>query len=337
MTRIVSYNILAGGYSLRENGARRVNQLVKMIQSTNPDIVGVVEATNPILLKQKPLVIEEIAEQLGMDLIMGGEAAYVTDYQTALLTRLPVIYSKHHTRPGLLNKPLLEVCVQEEGGQELTVFVTHLAASFYQGWGGNGIREREIEEILKITRPHREQNLPHVIMGDFNSLAPGDRFKATNLLRYVVQLDETRNEHQPPDGHPHLNFVVPKPLRIFNPLLRIIPKSVVLSSVFDMAAALYAPRGCIRKLLEGGYSDSFRRANPHAGGFTCPSAAPAGRIDYIFSSPALVERLESCYEITEGEGIKGNNASDHLPIAAEFSTKVVLAEKNDELKGAMIG
>src|SRR5882724_11019190 len=133
MTRIVSYNILAGGYSLRENGARRVNQLVKMIQSTNPDIVGVVEATNPILLKQKPLVIEEIAEQLGMDLIMGGEAAYVTDYQTALLTRLPVIYSKHHTRPGLLNKPLLEVCVQEEGGQELTVFVTHLAASFYQG------------------------------------------------------------------------------------------------------------------------------------------------------------------------------------------------------------
>ncbi len=337
MTRIVSYNILAGGYSLRENGARRTDQLVQMIQSANPDIVGVVEATNPVLLKQKPLVVEEMAEQLGMQLIMGGDPTHLTDYQTALLTRLPIISTQIHPRPGLLNKPLLEVHMREENGQELTVFVTHLSAAFYQGWAGNGLREREVEEILNITRTYREQNIPHLIMGDFNSLAPGDRFKASNLLRYVVQLDEEKKEHQQADGHPHLNFVVPKPLRIFNPLLRIIPRSILLTSLFDMAASFYAPRGSIRKLLKGGYQDSFRHANPYANGFTCPAAAPAGRIDYIFSSSALIERLESCYELTEGEGVKGSQASDHLPVAAEFGIGVELEEKNNELKSAMIG
>jgi endonuclease/exonuclease/phosphatase family metal-dependent hydrolase len=69
---IVSYNILAGGYNLRENGARRVHQLLKIIHSIQPDVVGLVEATNPQIM-QKPLVVEELAEQLGMRFIMGGE------------------------------------------------------------------------------------------------------------------------------------------------------------------------------------------------------------------------------------------------------------------------
>src|SRR5581483_7914752 len=171
MTRIVSYNILAGGYSLRENGARRTVQLTKMIRSVQPDVVGLVEATHP-LLKEKPLVIEEIAEALDMQLIMGGEAAHSSDYQLALLTRLPVVYTKIHTRPGLLNKPLLEVCVEESNGQQLTIFVTHLNAAFYRGWAGNHLREREVREILRIMAPVREQGKPHMLMGDFNSLAP---------------------------------------------------------------------------------------------------------------------------------------------------------------------
>ena len=329
MTRIVSYNILVGGYSLRENGARRVQQLVKMIQSVDPDIVGVVEATNP-MLPQKPLVVEEMAEALGMQLIMGGEAAHRNDYQLALLTRLPVISTKLHPRPGLLNKPLLEVCIREKSGEELTVFVTHLAASFYKGWAGNGIREKEVNEILQITRRHREQGIPHLIMGDFNSLAPGDRFKASNLLRYILHMDKNKKDVSLTDGHPNLNFVVPKRLRMLNPLLRIIPSSSLLTLLFDMAASGYAPRGSIRKMLAGGYRDSFRHTNPHAGGFTCPAAAPAGRIDYIFSSPTLIERLERCYELTGGEGIKGEDASDHLPVAAEFAIRVLPEAEKEE-------
>src|SRR5437588_9649340 len=119
MTRITSYNILAGGYNLRENGGRRVEQLLKIIRSTQPDVVGVVEATNP-QVTQKPAVVEELAERLGMQLVMGGEARHRSDYQLALLTRLPVVHTRIHARPGLLTHPLLEVCVQEANGEHLT-------------------------------------------------------------------------------------------------------------------------------------------------------------------------------------------------------------------------
>ncbi len=60
--------------------------------------------------------------------------------------------------------------------------------------------------------------------------------------------------------------------------------------------------------------------HPHDFGFTCPSAAPAGRIDFIFSSPQLAQRLETCDPVIDGDGVSGNAASDHLAVAATFST-----------------
>ncbi len=335
MTRIVSYNILAGGYSLRENGARRAPQLTQIIRSARPDIVGLVEATNP-QMRQKPLVIEELAENLGMQLIMGTEASYNREFQLALLTRLPMVSTRTHPRPGLLNRPLLEVCVEEAGGQQLTVFVAHLSAAFSRQRAGDLIRQREIQEILKIMAPLREQGKPHVLMGDFNSLAPGDSFKASALLRYVVNLDRTKRELHLADGHPHLDFVVPPRLRFLNPLLRIIPGSQLFCTLFDAAASLYAPRGPIRMMYDAHYVDCYRRVHPHAWGFTCPAGAPAGRIDYIFASPVLADRLETCYVVTEGEeGLPGSHASDHLAVAAEFGIAVQSSTPSGTLDRAL--
>ncbi len=334
MTRIVSYNILAGGYSLRNNGSRRTDQLVHIIRSAQPDIVGVAEAINR-RVQEKPEVIEEIADILGMQVVRGGDPSSHRDFQTALLTRLPIVYTKSHSRPGILARPLLEVCVEEENGQQLTVFVTHLAAAFNRGRGGGGVRLREVREILNIMAPLREQGKPHLLMGDFNSMAPGEPFKASILLKYIVQLDGRRRSNpQLHDGHPHLNAVVPRKLRFLKPALRIIAGSSFLIMLFDGAAFFYAPRGCIR-LLKEHYVDSFRRTNPAETGFTCPASAPAGRIDYIFSSPVLAERLEDCYVIVEGEGLLGSDASDHLAVAAAFSPAIPLAPSKTELDDAV--
>ncbi len=315
MTRILSYNILAGGYSLRAGGARRTEQIVTMIRSTQPDVVGVVEAIHPQMTK-KPLVIEDIAEQLEMQLITANRPKHMHDYQTALLTRLPVLDTQIHMREGI-TKPLLEVCVEEADGERLTVFVTHLAAAFYRGWAGNHIRKREVREILNIMAAKR--GTPHLLMGDFNSIAPGDRLQASALLDYIVKLDNTRQAYvHDGDGNPYLNFVVPPQLRILNPLLRQVPRSKLLSTLFDAAATLYAPHGSIRLLLEAGYQDCFRLLNPGQQSFTCPSAAPAGRIDYIFASPELAARLANSSVLTGAEGVRGEEASDHLPVFAEF-------------------
>src|SRR6202023_401906 len=80
----------------------------------------------------------------------------------------------------------------------------------------------------------------------------------------------------------------------------------------------YAPRGSIRLLHDAGYVDAFRRMNPDARGFTCPASAPSGRIDFIFASPDLAERLSACRVITESDGLCADEASDHLPVVAEF-------------------
>jgi endonuclease/exonuclease/phosphatase family metal-dependent hydrolase len=310
MTCILSYNILAGG-------KRRVDQLTKIITSAHPDIVGLVEATSA-------QTIEEIADRLGMQYRMSGNYTQGDDWQTALLSRLPIVETQTHSRSDRLTHPLLEACIEEEDGRRLTIFVTHLAAAFHQGRGGDSIRRREIREILRIMASKR--GTPHLLLGDFNAIAPGDRLKASALMRYLVAMDLQRRQHlHGAFGHPNLDFVVPEPLRFLGPLLRVITRSKALGTLFDWAASLYAPRGSISMLLQAGYIDCFRSKNPKDPGFTCPAAALAGRIDYIFASPELAECLSACHVITEGDGIRGDEASDHLPVVAEFgeSAKVV--------------
>lgn len=319
MTRIVSYNILAGGYSVGEGEKRRTPQLTQIIRSTHPDVVGLAEAIN-LKVRQRPWVVEELAEALGMQLVMGEESPEYHDYQLALLTRLPVVYKKIHNASNLFIRPMLEVCVEEEGGQRLTIFVIHLSAAFNRGWAGNGIRQREIQEILRIVS--KAHNTPHILLGDFNSLAPGDAFKASFLVRYVVELDRKRRGVHVADGNPYLDFVVPKPLKFLKPLLRAIPRNHVLRTLFDTAAALYAPRGTISMIQQAGYVDCYRRVHPDAWGFTCPAVSPAGRIDFIFASPMLADRLESCDPVTDSDGLPASSASDHLAVVAEFGLRV---------------
>src|SRR6266496_4313092 len=272
MTRILSYNILAGGN-------RRVDQLTKIISSANPDIVGLVEANSL-------QAVEELAGRLGMQYRMNANPAKEKDWQIALLSRLQIVETYSHIHADILTKPILEACIEEKDGRKLTVFVAHLSASFYQARGGDGIRRREMHEILRIMAPKR--GIPHLLMGDFNAIAPGDRLKASALLRYL------------------------------NPLLQTIPRSKVLCALIDEAGSLYASRGSISMLREAGYIDCFRYTNPYDPGFTCPAAAPAGRIDYIFASPEIAGRLSRCCVITEGNGLHSDEASDHLPIVAEF-------------------
>src|SRR6266702_1847889 len=141
MTRILSYNILVGA-------TRRVDPLTRMIKTANPDVVGLVEATNP-------QVVEELARRLGMQHVMSAYPKHAQDLQLALLSRLPIVYTRTHVHPYMLTKPVLEVGVEEPGGRQITVFVTHLSAAFNKGWAGNSIRRREVKEILRIMAPRQ--------------------------------------------------------------------------------------------------------------------------------------------------------------------------------------
>src|SRR5260370_9444434 len=161
---------------------------------------------------------------------MSGSTSNMSDWQVAVLSRLPIAHAYTHVRPGILTKPLLEVCVEEKDGHKLTVVVTPLEAAFSQGRGGDGIRRKEAQEILRIMAS--KQGTPHLLMGDFNALAPGDRLKASILLRYLVEMDRRHQQNLHDNvGHPYLDFVLPPFLRFLNQLFHVIPRIELLSSL----------------------------------------------------------------------------------------------------------
>lgn len=80
-------------------------------------------------------------------------------------------------------------------------------------------------------------------------------------------------------------------------------------------AAQDEPRPAIRSLLEAGYIDCYRRLHPQEPGYTYPAAAAWLRLDYVFASAPMAERLLAC-DVIRGAIVE--RASDHCPIWAEF-------------------
>jgi endonuclease/exonuclease/phosphatase family metal-dependent hydrolase len=303
MTRILTYNILVGG-------THRVDQLTALIGSTQADIVGLAEATDP-------QVVEEIAQRLGMQFRLSGRGKSRHDWQLAVLSRLPIVHTQVHTHPEIFNRRhLLEVCVEEPGGQRLTVFVIHQISNFHRGLESARKRRGEVQETLRIMASHA--GTPHLLMGDFNSVAPGDTFKGSKLIRYFLSRQsqatrqklaiKARNRRQP--------MIFRHALLV--KIIRMVAHSKLLSPLLDIMAVIIG-QGGIDLLLKAGYVDCFRRIHPHEPGPTFHSSVPSGRIDFIFASPDLAERLLTCEVVTEGNGVCGSESSDHLPVYAEFS------------------
>jgi endonuclease/exonuclease/phosphatase family metal-dependent hydrolase len=303
MIRVISYNICLGG-------KRRVEQLGRVLASRHPDIVGLVEASDD-------RVVEVLAAHLGMDYRLSGYGKGGERQQSAVLSRLPIRATSVYKTAVLTKQPLLEVTVEEPDGQLFTVYVAHLTAAFSQTWRANRQRRREVQEFLRQMTAQRGTR--HLLMGDFNSIFPGERVKGSLLLRHMTG---QRPDGQPPLDEslqpPDLDFVLPRPLRFLKPALKAASRNTALCFLLDHLDPLYVPRAGLGALTRAGYVDCFRAQHPQQPGFSWPALLPAGRIDYIFASPELASSLCACEVITEGGGISASQASDHLPVFATF-------------------
>lgn len=76
------------------------------------------------------------------------------------------------------------------------------------------------------------------------------------------------------------------------------------------------PRHALARVARAGYVDCFRALHPEAPGFTVPAHRPSVRLDYLFASPALHDRLHAI-TIPAGPG-ELVSVSDHLPLFADF-------------------
>jgi len=147
--KIVSYNI-------QEGGSGRLSSIADVLRQQQPDVVALLEASSRA-------TVESLAHELGMEVAFGEANTPIG--HIAWLSRLPICRTENRRHPGLA-KTLLEIEVSWADAP-LHLFATHLSAR----WDPPEPAE-EIPIILDLLRPLAGQ--PHLLVGDFNALRPGD-------------------------------------------------------------------------------------------------------------------------------------------------------------------
>jgi endonuclease/exonuclease/phosphatase family metal-dependent hydrolase len=165
--RLLSYNI-------RYGGSGREAAIASMVRAASPDLVLLQEAT-------APPVVERLAAETGMTQ-WGSRAGHSLGY----MSRIPVRVEWH--RPRVSRHAFLEVTPD---GTSWRVFGVHLSA-VHAAWTE---RRRVYELRALLAGIGREQPGPHALVGDFNTLAPGELLEVHKLparLRALVWLSGGR-------------------------------------------------------------------------------------------------------------------------------------------------
>lgn len=320
--RLLTYNILLGG-------AGREERIRGVLQRSGADVIALQEVADTAM-------VERIAAALGMRLVV-GTASDGSGINVAVLSRLPVVRHRNHRHRHMLRSNL-EVILDPGTGTPLRLHALHLPARFGERSKGEARRMRELESILTDIR--RAGDAPHVVLGDFNALSPGDHVEATRFFRRMNELRRARVVVRQADGlmgprrrdgvdasvdaawlaagiDPHLDVGIPALPPAVGPLTALLP----VSRRIDRAMGSLIERWTIERMLAEGYVDAYREIHPRAHGYTCATWLPAARIDYIFLSPDLSPALRHAEVIGSraAPDADAQTASDHFPLYADLS------------------
>jgi endonuclease/exonuclease/phosphatase family metal-dependent hydrolase len=161
--RLLSYNIRYGGVG-------REAQLASVVSSCAPDLVMLQEAT-------KPAVVEQVAKRTGMA-AWGAQSGHSLGF----ISRIPVTRFEWH-RPFGARHSFLEIVPSRSC---FTVFGVHLSAIH-----SNITEQRRRFELRALLHLVRRRNENHALVGDFNTLAPGEQLDVRDLplrLRAIIWL-----------------------------------------------------------------------------------------------------------------------------------------------------
>ena len=323
--RVATYNILLGGHG-------RGERIAAVLERIGADVVALQEASDLFLLR-------ELANRLGMRMVV-AKPNDSSRLNLAILSRLPVTRWRAHRHPGRMLRAHLEceLAVNAPGLSRLRIHCIHLAARFAEKNKGEARRLRELDAILGDIA--RSGPTPHLLMGDFNSLAPGETVAATAFFTRMAELrragvlvrgldgllvpverredDEAFDELWHAVGvDPQLGVGMPRLPWVVGPLTGVLPRSRVTDRVLNR----FIERWTVTRLSDVGYRDCWREVHPEGDGYTCATWMPAARIDYVFADDAMAPRLLSCDVVGGDEGIAdpdAGGASDHFPVVAEF-------------------
>jgi exodeoxyribonuclease-3 len=152
-------------YNIRYGGVGKQHELAEVIRAVDPEIVLLQEATHPD-------VVAHLADAAGY-LFHASRRAYSTGF----MSRLAVKSHAWH-QPRGARHAFLEVAF---ANPELRLFALHLSAWFSK-WSERR-RHYEIRALLSGIQEH--QHGFHLLLGDFNALAPGDVLVVGKMPRWI--------------------------------------------------------------------------------------------------------------------------------------------------------
>jgi endonuclease/exonuclease/phosphatase family metal-dependent hydrolase len=158
-------------YNIREGGVGRAEEIADVIRAARPDVVALQEARDPA-------VVERIASLAGFR-SFGSRPAHSAGF----LSNVPVLeYGWRH--PPRTRHAVLEVSL---AGGLPRLFVLHLRA-WFSNWTERQ-RARELRGLLdgiqeQLKREDRAFAF-HVLAGDFNALAPGERLDSSHMPGWI--------------------------------------------------------------------------------------------------------------------------------------------------------
>jgi ribonuclease HII len=240
-----------------------VIRVAQVIAETKADVVGLNEVFHPLTSAGETRgLLSEMAGRLGMAFAFGPTNCYsdwgyvAGPYGNGLLSRYPIRSAQTIPLPrvsGHYRRAVLraELAV---GRETWAVYVTHLNHL------SESVREREVAALLAIVARFDEDL--HVLVGDFNTLAPADYTACPD------ELERQEAEVGAREGAKGQRELLP---------LRVVPR-----------------------ILAAGYADAWAMAGAGGQGATWPAPSPRVRIDYLFVPPAVQERLVAC-RVLDGE------------------------------------
>jgi endonuclease/exonuclease/phosphatase family metal-dependent hydrolase len=166
--RVLSYNI-------RYGGSGREQALAAVVRAAAPDVVVFQEAT-------KPDVIEQLARATDMPHWQSRRGQSL-----AFMSRAPIEHARWH-QPRVSRHAFLEIV---PAGSSWRIFGVHLSA-VHAAWTERR-RLYELRALLVAVQQH--QVGPHALVGDFNTVAPGELLDIRKLparLRALVWLSGGR-------------------------------------------------------------------------------------------------------------------------------------------------
>jgi endonuclease/exonuclease/phosphatase family metal-dependent hydrolase len=155
-------------YNIRFGGTGREEELAEVIRTIAPDLVVFQEAT-------RAGVIEQLAAATGMPFWAAKER-----HSIAYLSRLEIAHHQWHYMRGNRH-PYMEIVPRDSKAR---IFGLHLRARFSK-WDERR-RVSEIRALLGSLEQHRGGF--HVLVGDFNTLAPGELLNTHKMPRWIRAL-----------------------------------------------------------------------------------------------------------------------------------------------------